>query len=417
MRKLILPIMFGTSLLAIATAAIGQDAPFDAKLQGVKTVAVFGDSPYGTAPTDTAEFEATQGFINSINADPDVSLVLHVGDIHSGKQYCTEAYDRSVYDLWTTFVHPLIYTPGDNEWTDCHKIGEGGGVYNPVTMQIDYKRDASGNLINYAGGDPVANLDLVRSIFFANPGFSLGERKHVLSQSDAFDEEDQAADGKHVESDQEDHPSDRKYVENVMFMWEQSKVLFVTINVPGGSNNDSDHWYGTPTESQAQKQEREERTSADLRWLDAAFARAKADKAKAIVIQTQADMWDLDGKSASHLVEYKPLIDSIAAHTMKFGKPVLLLNGDSHHYRSDNPLVSGFPCRIESSSIGSDVACGDDAYANQPHGYNVPNFHRVVVHGSTFPLEWVKLTINPRTSVVNSANAFGPFSWQRVSQP
>lgn len=67
--------------------------------------------------------------------------------------------------------------------------------------------------------------------------------------------------------------------------------------------------------------------------------------------------------------------------------------------------------------MASDVACGDDAYANQLYGYNVPNFHRVVVHGSTFPLEWIKLAVNPRTSVANSANAFGPFSWQRVSQP
>jgi hypothetical protein len=33
-------------------------------------------------------------FINSINANPDVSLVIHVGDIHSGSQYCTEASAR-----------------------------------------------------------------------------------------------------------------------------------------------------------------------------------------------------------------------------------------------------------------------------------------------------------------------------------
>ena len=35
-------------------------------------------------------------------------------------------------------------------------------------------------------------------------------------------------------------PSDAEYVENVM--WEQLQVLFVTINVPGGSNNDNDTW-------------------------------------------------------------------------------------------------------------------------------------------------------------------------------
>src|SRR4051812_28312199 len=60
------------------------------------TLAVFGDTPYGTTPTDTAQFAASPAFLDSINADPDVSLAMHVGDIHSGKQFCTEAYDRSI---------------------------------------------------------------------------------------------------------------------------------------------------------------------------------------------------------------------------------------------------------------------------------------------------------------------------------
>ena len=78
--------------------------------------------------------------------------------------------------------------------------------------------------------------------------------------------------------------------------------------------------------------------------------------------------------------------------------------------------MPGAPCVIESSSGGSEVACADDAYDNQPNGYNVPNFHRVVVHGSTFPLEWLKLRVNPRANAANGANAFGPFSWQRMIQ-
>src|SRR5438477_6150732 len=84
------------------------------------TVAVFGDAPYGTSPNDVSQFNAMPGFIAAINSDLDVSLVLHVGDIHSGKQFCTEAYDRAIFDLWTSFRAPLVYTPGDNEWTDCH---------------------------------------------------------------------------------------------------------------------------------------------------------------------------------------------------------------------------------------------------------------------------------------------------------
>src|SRR6187397_852563 len=89
--------------------------------------------------------------------DQQVDLVLHVGDIHSGKQYCTEAYDLQIFDFWTTFKNPVIYTPGDNEWSDCHKSGEGGHVH------------VNGIPVDYADVDPAANLDLVRSIFFADP--------------------------------------------------------------------------------------------------------------------------------------------------------------------------------------------------------------------------------------------------------
>jgi hypothetical protein len=215
----------------------------------------------------------------------------------------------------------------------------------------------------------------------------------------------------------------RKSKTRAFLMWEQSKTLFVAINIPGGSNNDADIWYKTPTMTAAQAEETADRTTADLDWLDGAFARATADGARAIVIQTQADMWDLDGNPPGHIANYIVFIDRIAQGSKAFGKPVLLLNGDSHHYRSDNPLVSGALCFTEASIPGApDVSCADDAYTNQApnlaggKSYNVPNFHRIVVHGSTFPLEWLKLTVDPRANAALTATTFGPFRWQRMIQ-
>ena len=210
--------------LAFAVLAAADDGKRDLRSggDGPLTMAVYGDAPYGTTPTDTAEFDATPAFIDAVNTDKQVKLVLHVGDIHSGKQYCTFGYDRSIYDLWTQFKDPLVYTPGDNEWTDCHKSGEGGNV-----------KDANGNYLDYANGDPVANLGLVRQIFFSQPGMTLGgEHKTVVSQAQAYDPA---------------HPDDAQYVENVM--WEQAGVLFVSVDIPGGSNNDADVWYGAATET------------------------------------------------------------------------------------------------------------------------------------------------------------------------
>src|SRR5262249_50154239 len=159
-------------------------------------------------------------------------------------------------------------------------------------------------------------------LFFASPGSTLGSgTMTVVSQATAGDPAD---------------PADAQYVENVL--WEQNDIVFVTINVPGGSNNDADPWYKVPSATQAQLDERTNRTAADIRWLDQAFALARAEHAKGVVIVNQADMWDLDGKTTAHLTNYEPIINAVATDTTAFRRPVLMLNGDSHLYRSDNPL-------------------------------------------------------------------------------
>jgi hypothetical protein len=382
----------GIAVLVTGTAVIAQNGtPINPNSKNPLTLAVYGDSPYGTSPTDTTETDKTPAFIASINKDPKVDLVLHVGDIHSGSQFCTEGYDRTIFDLWAAFKNPLIYTPGDNEWTDCHKKKEGGHLG-----------------VDYADGDPLANLDLVRDIFFANPGFALGGRnKRLVTQA---------------HSDDAAHPEDREYVENVM--WEQSQVLFVTINLPGGSNNDADAWFSdsppaeTAMQTAARTAEQARRTAADLRWLDAAFTQARQDGVQAVVIALQADMWDPE-KGSAHVANYRPFIDRVAADAAALGKPVLLFNGDSHVYRSDNPLVTGAPCQLENGA--ATMPCSNDAAATQTPNYvapeiypTVPNFHRVVVHGSTLPMEWLRLTVTPGANAPAGPTAFGPFTWERI---
>ncbi|MBV9989921.1 MAG: metallophosphoesterase [Alphaproteobacteria bacterium] len=396
MTRLTRALLLATCSLAASAAAIA--APHAPATRGVSTVAVYGDAPYGTSPTDTAQLQATPAFIASINADPDVSLVMHAGDIHSGKQYCTAKYDHTIRNLWNTFADPMIYTPGDNEWTDCHKTGEGGGAYNSGTGQIDYMRDAQGRLIDYAGGNPVANLGLIRGIFFDRPGHTIGGKRLVKTQSEAFDPR---------------YPSDAEYVENVMFT--QSRVQFVTVNQPGGSNDDNDVWYGAPQMSTEQSNEMATRDQANLHWIDAAFDKAVAERAKAVVIMLQADMWDA-ADNPLHQSAFEPLIEKIATRTAAFGKPVLLFNGDSHVYRSDNPLKHGAPCVTEPGSGQTAVPCPSDDWEHHPF-YDVSNFHRITVHGSTFPLEWLKLTVDPAKHSKGGADgAFGPFAWARQTQ-
>ncbi|MDD5581012.1 MAG: hypothetical protein PHY16_17290 [Methylobacter sp.] len=322
------------------------------------TVAVIGDWPYNKLLLDNAHLLS-----DSVNEDVNVSRLIHVGDIHAGSMPCTSAdilppislsnpgYNQKVYFQFQQFNKPVIYTPGDNEWTDCQKSKQ------------------------FKSGDPLKELASLRSQFFAKPGLTLGKEAQVLSQAQHFDPA---------------YPTDAQFVENVM--WQQGKVVFVTLNVPG-SNNDTLPWADTFSNPLAQTQEVAERTSADFRWLDAAFQMAKKEHARAVVIGIQADMWDPAAITATtnELSNYTPIVQKLADLVEDFGGPVLLLNGDSHVYGSDQPLAD------QSSSTGS-----------IHHTQSVPNLTRITVQGSTTaPSEWLRLTINPRNNQ--------PFSWENVA--
>ena len=90
------------------------------------TYAVYGDAPYGTTPTDTSETDATPAFIARRQRRPGGlrgaarrrhplrQAVLHRRPTTSRSPTCGAG-----------FTDPLVYTPGDNEWTDCHKKKRG----------------------------------------------------------------------------------------------------------------------------------------------------------------------------------------------------------------------------------------------------------------------------------------------------
>jgi hypothetical protein len=334
------------------------------------TLAVYGDWPYSTELLAQAPL-----LIDSINSDPEVRLVIHVGDIHSGSMPCTGAgltplpatanplWNQGIFDLFQQFNDPVVYTPGDNEWTDCHKTKQG------------------------TSGDPLKELTAVRSLFFAHPGQTLGGRKkRVLTQAEEFHGA---------------HSPDAQFVENVM--WEDSRVIFVTLNMPG-SNNDGLPWSGGTASipgppypaspflnEPARMQEVADRTAADIRWLKAAFKEAREEGAKAVLIALQADMWDPAAlvTGGDGLDGYTSFVQTLADLCVRFGRPVLLINGDSHVFEVDQPLAD------PNSATGK-------IHKTQA----VPNLTRITVEGSTAANEWLRLTLNPHTPEV--------FSWERI---
>jgi hypothetical protein len=312
---------------------------------GPSTLAVIGDTPYGQPQIDNFPNDVAE-----INADPKVRLVVHLGDIKNGSSLCDTSYFERIRADFDGFADPLVYTPGDNEWTDCHRANNGG--YWPA-----------GPVLN--GDTRPARLDEIRRIFFDRPGWTLGQHAARV-------------DAQHA-----------PYVENVH--WTQSRVEFGTLDIPG-SNNDWAPWFGQPQTS-SQIDEVNGRTAADLAWMDHIFQAAQHDHARAVAIGIQADMWDpeIEGDPASY-DHFTPLVQELAKDSLAFHGQVLLLNGDSHVFTDDHPLAD--PSRPQNKAI-----YGIDQ--------DVPNLHRVTVNGSTTPChEWLKLRVDPHSA--------DPFSYQRV---
>jgi hypothetical protein len=260
-------------------AAASQRPPLPAT-----SYAIIGDTPYGEPqitnfPKDVA----------ALNADPDVSLVMHLGDIKNGSSRCDTSYFQKIRSDFDAFADPLVYTPGDNEWTDCHRANNGG--YQPDER-----------------------LSTVRSIFFDRPGHTLGADRALTYQAPP-------------------------YVENVL--WKDASTVFSTIDVPG-SNNDLAPWFDdleTAAQRQDQLEEYSGRLVADIRWVDHTFDAAEQTKAKAVVIGIQADMWDPAAIAADQTSGFQPFVAELAKRARRFHGPVLLLNGDSHLYETDFPLA------------------------------------------------------------------------------
>ena len=46
-------------------------------------------------------------------------FLMHVGDIQGGGIPCTDTLATIIRDLFRKYPRPVVYTPGDNECTDC----------------------------------------------------------------------------------------------------------------------------------------------------------------------------------------------------------------------------------------------------------------------------------------------------------
>ncbi len=241
------------------------------------TFIAIGDAPY-KIPQDFARFDRLIVAMNA--AKP--AFAVHVGDIKSSGEPCTDEYFKNIHGRFQRFEHPLFYTPGDNEWTDCHR--ERAGRFNPRER-----------------------LAKLREIFFAAPAQSLGKPAMAVESQGAL------------------MAPFAKYVENVRF-WKNG-VLFVTVHVVGSNN-------GFETIELEAASEYFERNKANVAWLDDSFKQARERNARAVIVAMHANFYDIKQKypaiplASGHVDTLK----AIERGTKALGKPFLVIQGDEHEF-------------------------------------------------------------------------------------
>ncbi|NJC72059.1 hypothetical protein HC031_20405 [Planosporangium thailandense] len=281
-------------LAALASSVVAATLSFSAITTSASasadtgyTFAVIGDIPYGA--TAIANFPKA---VAQINADPAVQWVTHLGDIKDGSSVCSDTYFQQIRSDFDQFEDPLVYTVGDNEWTDCHRANNGG--YNPLERLAE-----------------------VRQVFFPQPGRTLG-RHSAPVQSQA----------------------DLGVPENVR--WQRAGVGFAAADVVG-SNNSLAPWTGNTAPTPEQTAEVLSRTSATIQEIHDTFADARREHQRAVVLMLQADMFDptVSNPTFTDYYGFQPIVAAIARESAAYRGQVYLFNGDSHVYNTDNPLGAG----------------------------------------------------------------------------
>lgn len=296
---------------------------------------LWGDMPYAKNG-DTGKIPA---LIDSINAAK-VKFSIFDGDIKDGSSFCDDSQYTDAIDRFNAFESPIVYIPGDNEWTDCHRTNNGG--YNNLER-----------------------LAHIRTTMFISPK-SFGQRQMKLDHQG---------------------PLGGLYAENTR--WTYGDVAFVGLNIPGSNNNKVNGDAECTSKSARTLQdcaddnaEYAARDAANIAFLRDTFQKAKDEHDIAVMVIMQADpSFDLpetegfNERTQPGYDGYDNFLAALIEETNNFNGRVVLVHGDTHFFKIDKPLV-------------------DQAHM-------IKNFTRLETFGSP-NVHWVKATVDPRNPNVFS---------------
>lgn len=255
--------------LLVSIAIVGCTPQTDSSFRFFAT----GDVPY-----NARQDEEYRQLLQQASSE-DFFFLLHVGDIKGQGEPCTDERLKQISDLFQRQPWPVIYTPGDNEWVDCHGV-------------------AAGEF------DPVERLDTIRRLFFTDKSVLRLEALGVGSK---------------------DQATDAGYPENFRFF--KDGVLFVVAHVVGSGN-------GRNVDNPSAMKEYEARSAATAKFLEESLDLAASRSAPGVAVIIHANP-NFESRAAEG---FHSFIDTLERFLRVYDKPVVCIHGDSHYYRIDKPL-------------------------------------------------------------------------------
>ena len=342
-------------------------------------IGLWGDTPYSDMQAQTG----VPNLIADMNSQ-NIEFSVHDGDLKAGNAIpgsvtpttCQNTVQPSIYSQGLAYFNslkdPAIFTPGDNDWTDCDRTSNGG--FNSLER-----------------------LQYERSLFFSTDK-SLGQKPMKLEvQSTPQCLGTTSLTGSPTFS--------TPCVENRR--WTFKKVTYATLNVQGTCNNLCSSGTGDPAISDATAQaarvaEYTAREAADEQWLQDTFDKANSEGSAAVMIIWQADPgFDTSGyqgappRNPLTLAEtdanpdgFHDLLTKLRDLTIAFKKPVVLVHGDSHYFMVDKPLLDSSGRRVENFTRVETV--GDHTFSATSNPPGDPTWDDNNIH-------WVKALIDPQS--------------------
>ena len=236
----------------------------------------------GDLPYSIEQFDKYHRLLKQSESEK-FSFLVHVGDFKESYAECSDESFERIRQMFQNYPKPVVYTPGDNDWTDCHRTGQ----------------------------DPIERLKQLRKMFYYDAKTLRLNELNVQQQSQ--------------------NPKHKKYIENYRFT--KSNVLFVVAHIVGSNNN---FW----PKSISSMDEFRQRNIATLAFLKESFALAetKTVAGVALIIHANPNFEDTGTYEYGNGEGFQDFIELLHQFLASYRSPVICIHGDTHLYRIDKPF-------------------------------------------------------------------------------